>query len=511
MTGKKRKNVKTPGSINLPAATDSDNDHKKIKLCIVHPKSNAAFTGNMLQVNVQAIYESKPCEHEQALELIGAEYELNIILDGQVVATPAPSKLKKNRYTAKIKLKYISEGPHTLQAVFNKIDRVKGIKLVNSDLLDFTIDRTKPFIRSILPSGMISGKRNDLSKVVIEADDLHSGLNLARCSASIDGKILPDPSEDKRGSIVFPVQIELVEGNHRLNLVLLDRAGNKLEHEAEFIIDNSPPVIHYLFPSDGIIIKEDVLLNVIIKAEDLHSGLDTDKCAIIIDDYDAQNLIWHKNCLIFHSKNKFDVGTHKINIILFDRAGNKTDLTSGFHVRPPSSNEEIEEAQRWEQRTDALKERLANDRYFLKKLMVNPRGAITEAGLPYTRDMTNLLPPPLSENHAEFMLNIKREIVEKALEPLLRHISDTLKNNMPQALKQLAEKGIVAEDGSLTEEAKEIVSSLLQDPIGRLEGMGITVTDEESHFIFPSFSKKDAVLMANWLSMVQSIKLNSEW
>lgn len=510
MTGKKKKSLKPSGLINLSPVINAYNNHKKIKLCIVHPKNKASFTGNIIQVNVQAIHESKPCEHEQVLQLIGAKYEINIILDGQAVTIAPPSKLKKNIYTAKIKLKYISEGAHTLQAVLNKIDHAKGMGHVNSDLVDFTIDRTKPFIRSIFPSGIVNAKRNDLSKVIIEADDLHSGLNLVRCSASLDGNILSDPSEDKKGSIIFPIQTELVEGDHKLNLVLSDRAGNKLEHEAEFIIDNSPPIIHYLFPSDGIIIKEDDLPNVVIKAEDLHSGLDMDKCAITINDYDTQNLIGRKNYLIFHSRNKFDIGTHKINVILFDLAGNKTELTSGFHVRPASSNEEIEEIQHWEQRAEALKERLTHDRHFLKELMVNPCEAITEAGLPYTKEMTNLLPPSISEDHAEFMLNIEPEIAEKTLEPLLRRISDTLKDNLPQALKQLAEKGIIGEDGSLTEGSKEAISTLLQDPIGRLEEMGINVTEEEKSFIFPPFHKKDAVLMANWLSMVQSIKLNNE-
>ena len=128
---------------------------------------------------------------------------------------------------------------------------------------------------------------------------------------------------------------------------------------------------------------------------------------------------------------------------------------------------------------------------------------MVNAGLSYTDEMGKYLPPALPEEYIDFSIKDDDENVSKIIDSLMIRVSAAIKEKTPQGLKALQQEGVYMKNGSFTSSAKEVVSALLQDPVGMLENAGIELTDEEKDAIFPPFSKINAKELTGWISMVQ--------
>jgi hypothetical protein len=386
------------------------------KIVIIHPGDNDAVAKKTLDITIHVMSKSVHCGHKEIKPLMGRK-NIALFLDGKVAAESRLKKGNKASYTTTLNLEELEEGAHTIQAMlYSKARRPKKEAILDSEPVTFLLDRT-------------------------------------------------------------------------------------------------PPVLHGIFPSDGVTVKKEDFTHVLVEAEDTHSGLDINKCSAHLDGGSLQSPGIHAQGLVFQVPQETGDGVHQIDVHLGDNAGNTIESRSRFEVKTLSADEKAKEEKLWEERHQVLKEKLSGDPGFQKQLLTSPEQAFARFDLPYTRSTAAFLPPPLPEEHADFFLNNDSEAAAKVLGPLKNRIIETLEKRDNQRIakivKEIAKEELVADDGSLTLHGKKAYSSLFQDPQELLEKLGVTLTDEEKKFIPPKFPEACADAMAETVSVMQSGRLKN--
>lgn len=380
-----------------------------IDLDIVHPQNNTMLASNHLPVEVRVLLDKKH-GHKKHILVALLKWELDLLLDGKVVGSAEQKAGSLISFIAKIDLRKLHDGAHTLQAVlYKELEHRKKAKRIESGVTHFTLDRTPPTIHSVYPSSGLKIVQGNLPAILVAADDSLTGLDLEHCVAMLDGVSLGAASFQKNG-LSFKVG-KVPVGPHQLQLRVQDRAGNLRKFESCF----------------------DVL------------------------------------------------------------------------VAQPKKDEHEHE-----QEAKAFRVRVESDVALQKHLLANPRQTLVELGLPYTRTLASLLPPPLPEAQADFFAKTDAKQAHQALAPLKQRVLDALSQRdnerIARALRRLGLTDLVEMDGCLSIGAKKTIASILQDPIGMLKQIGISPTADEQEFIFPAFPPVVAEAMAEWFSTLNSGK-----
>jgi galactose oxidase-like protein len=332
----------------------------------------------------------------------------------------------------------------------------------------------------------------------------------------LDGIMVATADHVKEIKATYATTIDLrklSDGTHTLQAVIQQKGSASRPQlisdsdPVNFIIDRNPPSISSVFPSNGIKIEERFFSRMLVEASGGLTGLYLKRCTVVIDKQIYRNPVEHKKGLVFSVPTPPARGIHKLKLTVFDKAGNKATRQSIFEIL--ESTAQVEE-QYWQERKSAVEEKLTSDIRFRKMLLSDARGAFAEAGIPYTKVVSSVLPPPLPQEHADFFAGVDSEKASQTLEPLKQRIIEALSNRdnarIAKILEGLGLTGIVPQDGGLTANEKNSISRILQDPYGMMASLGVTATEEEKQFLFPPFPKGIADAFAEWMSMTQAGK-----
>ncbi|MBC8555764.1 MAG: hypothetical protein H8D23_39635 [Candidatus Brocadiales bacterium] len=222
--------------------------------------------------------------------------------------------------------KTLVEGSHKVKFVL--ID-MAGNEM--QQVFECIIDNTPPVISSVWPSSILNKENAKFSKVLVEVKDAVSGLNVEECAVRIDGVMIGKAAVNEKG-LEFPVKNVLKEGVHKIEITVLDNAGNGLNHVTKFSIDKTPPIIESISPDNGAILKKKEFPIVTIKANDPVSGVDLLRCRVILDDKVLELRSGNENEFIFAANYELDEGLHNLKAMIFDKAGNSVEHESSFSI-----------------------------------------------------------------------------------------------------------------------------------------------------------------------------------
>lgn len=494
MTSKNSRPQKTSKKSKLSGKQDTKNGRvEKIKLQIVYPTKGLASSDDHINVKVQATLDKEHCSHEDVLTQIGEKDNINIVMDNNVTATAAHKKGKKASYTAKIKTKYISEGLHKLQAVIPHKGSANTKKILDSEPVSFIVDRTRPFVRSLPSHNSVKEKEDGTSEIIIEAEDIHSDLDIEKCILTVDNSALGNPLKLENG-LAFPLKSKLDEGKHQIRLVLFDMAGNKSEHISDFTIDMTPPVISPVSPSGIVKIDKTLISNIAAEAKNTHSGIDVNRRTVATDKMSYLKPSEKEN-------DKFE--NYSEFVIEGESLISPIEIGFDERLQTEEKTDEYDETQSRKNLLNNLREKLIIDQQFLKKWLKKPYDTASEIGLSYTSEIERFLPPSPPEEYIDFSIKSDSKRVSKILDSLMTRVSASLREKTPSGLETLKKEGVFTKNGELTKNGKDFINAALQNPIGILENIGITLTDEERDAIFPPFPGKNAEELTRWISMVQ--------
>lgn len=164
-----------------------------------------------------------------------------------------------------------------------------------------------------------------------------------------------------------------------------------------------------------------------------------------------------------------------------------------------------EAEQMWHERKGLAQEKLKSDVKFMTRLLVDARATLAEERLPYIRAASRVMPPPLPEENATFFAMVDSDTALRTWDSLTRRAfdeSDSRNDAQIAGLRQrLGPGGFTAKDGSLTDNAKDIVAQVLRNPREWLQRLGVVPSVDENPFLFPPFADVDAAAFAEWISM----------
>lgn len=199
---------------------------------ITHPHNGYATSRDSLKITLEDMTAE------------GKTLTVNIVLDDDVVATATllPDGGKAICKTD-IKLKYVAEGTHEIRAevIPQRGNNDCGGQAFtdSSKAVRFIVDRTHPFVRSMSPLHSTISAKDGAAQILVDADDIHSGLDVERCRLFIDNEEFTGHAKTEAG-LSFRLRPDLVGGAHEARLILFDMAGNKVELEGECIINETP-------------------------------------------------------------------------------------------------------------------------------------------------------------------------------------------------------------------------------------------------------------------------------
>jgi len=175
-----------------------------------------------------------------------------------------------------------------------------GFEFLGDPTLELRIDTTPPEIK-IMPIEDFTNQK----KILVKGEVLDSsGIALL----SINDEIV----EVK--NISFEKEITLEEGENKIEIIALDKAGNKAEMKILIVCDTLPPEIEIISPTEDFTNKKKIL----VKGE----VLDSSGIALLsIND----EIVEVKN-ISFEKEITLEEGENKIEIIALDKAGNKAEM-----------------------------------------------------------------------------------------------------------------------------------------------------------------------------------------
>lgn len=385
-----------------------------LRLSIVNPVNNQAVPDDIVKIKIRIDVDKKTSQSNiDFLPLIAKLTKIKV--DGEVRLISNWAQRTKNIFETKVDLKDTLEGVHILQAVISD-DNIhsKYNVALNSDPIDFIIDRTSPIIHSVFPANSVMVDKDAFSKIIVSASDARSGLDLEKSLVKIDGRKITSPLKPRKKGFSVLLTAKLSKGPHDIACVVVDKAGNKAAYKSEFNIIGSKEQKEY---------KERYI----------------------------------KQCV------------------------------------------------------DTFDKRIADDKLYHKKLLVDPGAALSEVGLPYTGVMELYKPPILPEEHADYVVNncLDREAFKKKMKPILVKVAAAARGDGEKLMKKRFTLGEgVDDDNTITPQTQEFMSSLFQDPHGALEKMGVALTGQEKKDLFPAFPKEVADAYADWISKMHAKDFN---
>lgn len=302
-----------------------------IKLQIVSPKNNSAFSDDCVEIKIHAMVGNEHCSQELISPCFENDNKINIIIDDKPITVAFYEKGLKATYNAKVKLKYLTEGLHTIKAGLPETTGVKALKIHDSDVISIIVDRNGPFLHSISPSQMIRKKKDGTVDIFVEAEDLHSGIDAERCTITINNKTFQKPKQHKSG-IIFFLETVLACGTHNAKLLLFDVAGNKSEYDLILEVEKTLPYISSVLPSGIVKVEDSNISEIVVNIENMNSGVDVENSTVFINEKIVKDGVKHEKGLTFPIKTWFDDGNYKIKVNLFDLAGNKHEDISEFII-----------------------------------------------------------------------------------------------------------------------------------------------------------------------------------
>jgi hypothetical protein len=161
--------------------------------------------------------------------------------------------------------------------------------------------------------------------VTFEVTD--EGTGLAGVSATLDGSAVPVTMS----AGVATVQVgTLARGQHVVALAAADGAGNTTRVERRVTVaDDTPPALVVTSPGA----RGEATTSLIVRASDDHSGVDPASWTLAVDG--AATAFRADAAQLTASLGPLAPGSHRIDVVVQDVAGNRATTTHAYYVVPP--------------------------------------------------------------------------------------------------------------------------------------------------------------------------------
>ena len=237
----------------------------------------------------------------------------------------------------------VKDGPHVLRIVaYDNAGNTESVEI------NVVVDNTSPVIRLITPEN-----QSWLSGTVIirvDVDDNTSGIGSVCFVIDVD-KPTYVAYEDTEPPYEFTWDTtKFVEGSHNIMIVVYDKAGNWDVRFLVYFIDNTPPSLEILSPTENAYVRG--IIKIDVSATDALSGIS--KVEFYIDGKLAQSDHESPYEYILDTT-KLSDGMHTIKVIAYDLAGNSRSASITIYVdntppeilsveykRNPMSGQEVE-------------------------------------------------------------------------------------------------------------------------------------------------------------------------
>jgi len=187
------------------------------------------------------------------------------------------------------------------------------------------LDKTPPTINVTSPAN----ESCSIISVSVSAED--SGSGVERVTFIIDGNMLFNDT-------VAPYEYSLdtcsyLDGEHTITVIAYDRAGNSRTASVVFYVDNSPPIVEMIYPTEGDFIKGTV--NITVSVDDF--GVGVEKILFIVDGTILFNDTNAPYSYVIDT-NTYDDGLHNLTILAYDKLGSMSSITITLFIdnTPPT-------------------------------------------------------------------------------------------------------------------------------------------------------------------------------
>ena len=256
---------------------------------ILHPNDNSYITENPFLV--QWRIEDPTSEiRGRKVEVDGIRQELKMGEDSLLLELP--------------------DGPHNI--VIEAWDLLVGRTFAR---VDFVVDTTEPYVSIQNPkTGSVVGPNSFILE--FESYDKTSGMDYVLYKMDNDRWLWAESGMEINSS-------SLENGQHEIELLAADLAGNLAYDHITFKVDRYPPQLTILEPSNGSRINRLMDIKLVWDAEDTESGLSH----LWIDVDGRNNLKIETPETGFCYLHLSEAGTHNIEVRLFDLVGNHVSET----------------------------------------------------------------------------------------------------------------------------------------------------------------------------------------
>jgi len=229
----------------------------------------------------------------------------HIILDGTSMATLPSSMLSYALILA-------SEGSHTVKVIAS--DMAGNMA---SDEVSFIFDRTAPCVEIATPT---DDCYNNTGDVILSWDGSDGLSGISYYSISIDDKA-PEIIDDATGCYLFS---DLDDGEHDVDIVAVDNAGNAASDTVHFITDTAKPSIVITSPSKGSVIGT---TDIVVKwsANDFTSGIRSVELSL-------DGIVWSNVTGSSEKELSLSDGSVTLYLRTTDKAGNENETTVSFMI-----------------------------------------------------------------------------------------------------------------------------------------------------------------------------------
>ncbi len=311
-------------------AETSKPENEQITLTIIFPEEGFASPGKSLDVKVYPMRGKVQCGADQLAPHMGANDKISIIVDGKS-ACEACAGEGEAVFSANLNTKYMPEGPHTIKAAFTKEKTVIDKKIHDSGTINFILDRSAPFIIPKPPEQFIGVDKYGTHVFIVEAKDVHSGINLDECSVTINDAAFKNPVK-RENELTFPLKFKLLAGEHKAKLALYDMAGNILEQELTCFVPKELPKIESAHPSGIVGGKHADISELFFKADIADCDLDIERCEADVNGSVLKDPEVRQDGLAFLLGSSPADGYYNVKFKMFDMFGNSVEHESDFTI-----------------------------------------------------------------------------------------------------------------------------------------------------------------------------------
>lgn len=226
----------------------------------------------------------------------------------------------------------LSEGQHTVYVV--AVDYA-GNKY--NDSVRIIVDLTPPVIQLLSPENNSAFSESMISISFMVEDQL-SGVKSVKIL--FDGVLIQTVYNKTVGAVPIDMSsLENPEGIHNVSIIVTDNAGNSITGITYFIYDVTPPTVYIESPKEGSTSIPEITIS--WYANDSLSGIA--KVEIWIGDKLLLEQDYNGEEVVNGSKTvKLDIGSHKITIVVQDRAGNYESESVEIEINPsPTTNQMV--------------------------------------------------------------------------------------------------------------------------------------------------------------------------